>query len=122
MLQSWYRESLFSCWVSFKMTSILCFFLDEWWDLDDFSLYWQEDADYLVTDDDNVRNKENLLELQLLSTPSLLLHLYRKKKVSKQKFHSGLDKLHEIGWFSPVVLDEIARRGKIEETNRYSSR
>lgn len=76
------------------------------------ALYWQENADYLVTDDDNVREKEGVLGLQLLSTPSLLLHLYKEQKVAKAKFHRALDTLREIGWFSNAVLDEIVRRGR----------
>lgn len=77
------------------------------------ALYWQENADYLVTDDDNVRKKEEILELQLLSTPSLLLHLYGEHEISKAKFHRAIDTLRDIGWFSNVVLDEIERRGQL---------
>ena len=40
------------------------------------ALYWQENADLLATDDDNVRKKKELLNIKLIGTPVIILILY----------------------------------------------
>lgn len=75
------------------------------------ALYWQEKADYLATDDDNVRKKALLLDLKLIGTPSIILKLYKKKVIDWEKFKDGLDKLREIGWFSDMVIDKLLMEG-----------
>src|SRR3989344_8422884 len=40
------------------------------------ALYWQEQAELLATDDDNVRKKRNSLGLQIIGTPAILLQLF----------------------------------------------
>ena len=71
------------------------------------ALYWQEKADYIATDDDNVRKKSILLDLKIIGTPSMLLTLYKKEIIDKEKIIKCIDKLREIGWFSDIVLDKI---------------
>lgn len=71
------------------------------------ALYWQENADCIATDDDNVRKKKLLLDLNIIGTPSILLALYRKKIIGKEKIINGINKLKEIGWFNNVILDKL---------------
>lgn len=71
------------------------------------ALYWQESADYIATDDDNVRNKSLLLGLRIIGTPSILLTLYKKNVIDKEKIINCVVKLKEIGWFSNGVLDKM---------------
>lgn len=72
------------------------------------ALYWQERADYLASDDDNLRKKRVLLNLALIGTPSILLTLYKEKLISRDKLHDSLQMLRAIGWFSQAVIDAIA--------------
>lgn len=76
------------------------------------ALYWEEDADSLATDDDNVRKKKNLLDLDLIGTPVIILKLYKHSMIKKKKFKSSLDKLRKIGWFSNAVIDKIRLEGE----------
>lgn len=71
------------------------------------ALYWQEHADYLASDDDNLRKKSTLLNIQLIGTPAIILTLYRKKLISKDKLIGSLQVLRKIGWFSNAVIDTI---------------
>ena len=71
------------------------------------ALYWQENAEYLATDDDNVRKKNLLLDLKVIGTLSILLTLYKKKIIEKEKIIKAIDKLRQIGWFSNIVLDKL---------------
>lgn len=76
------------------------------------ALYWQENADYLATDDDNVRKKNLLLNIKLIGTPVIILKLYEEKMIDKNKFVESIDKLKKIGWFSNTVLDKILMEAK----------
>mgnify|MGYP001602506907 CR=1 FL=1 len=71
------------------------------------ALYWQENANYLATDDDNVRKKSLLLNLNVIGTPAILLTLYRRKIIDEEKMTMAINKLKQIGWFSNAVLDKI---------------
>ncbi len=71
------------------------------------ALYWQENADYLATDDDNVRKKKEILKLNLLGTPSILLLLYRQKVIKKEKCLEAIQKLKRIGWFNNMIIDKM---------------
>lgn len=71
------------------------------------ALYWQEDADYLATDDDNVRKKAVLLSLKLIGTPAIMLKLYKAKVIGKDKFLESTQGLRKIGWFSNAVIDKM---------------
>ncbi|KXB06172.1 hypothetical protein AKJ53_01145 [candidate division MSBL1 archaeon SCGC-AAA382F02] len=76
------------------------------------ALYWQEGGDLLATDDDNVRKKSVVLELDLIGTPTIILKLFKSGKVKEKKFHESLDTLRKIGWFSNAVLDRVLERGE----------
>lgn len=78
------------------------------------ALYWQEKADYLATDDDNVRKKSMLLNIRIIGTPAIILKLYNEKMIEKEKFMESLIELRKIGWFSNAVIDKILMEGKWE--------
>ena len=71
------------------------------------ALSWQEKADLLATDDDNVRKKKDLLDIKLIGTPTIILKLYNEKFINKEKLLLTIDKLREIGWFNNALLDSI---------------
>jgi predicted nucleic acid-binding protein len=75
------------------------------------ALYWQEKADKLATDDNNVRKKRVLLELDIIGTPSIILELYKSGLIGKTKFEESLIGLREIGWFSSSVIDVVKMEG-----------
>lgn len=75
------------------------------------ALYWEENADLLATDDDNVRRKKELLNLSLIGTPVIILKLYENKVLKKSKFKRALEELKEIGWFSNAVIDQVRLNG-----------
>ncbi|MBS3155859.1 hypothetical protein J4413_01340 [Candidatus Woesearchaeota archaeon] len=71
------------------------------------ALYWQEKAEVIATDDDNVRKKKLLLEINIIGTPAIIIKLYKKKLIDKKKVEECISGLRKIGWFSNVVLDQI---------------
>lgn len=71
------------------------------------ALYWQENADLLATDDDNIRKKKELLNIKLIGTPAIILILYNKKIIDKDKASLSIETLRDIGWFSNALLDSI---------------
>lgn len=71
------------------------------------ALYWQERANYLASDDDNLRKKGTLLNIRLIGTPAIILTLYREKLIRKDKLIGSLQVLRKIGWFSNAVIDTI---------------
>jgi len=70
-------------------------------------LYWQENAEYLATDDDNVRKKNFILNLKIIGTPSIILKLYKEGIIQKEKFIDSLSKLKKIGWFNNTIIDKL---------------
>lgn len=71
------------------------------------ALYWQEQADLLASDDDNVRNKKEMLAINLSGTASMILALYNNKEIELEKAKQSINKLRKIGWFSSEILDKI---------------
>lgn len=71
------------------------------------ALYWQEKADLLATDDDNVRKKGTILDLKAIGTPVIIFKLYKKGVISEEKFKESILQLRKIGWFSNAVLDKV---------------
>ncbi|MBI4448956.1 hypothetical protein HY641_02940 [Candidatus Woesearchaeota archaeon] len=71
------------------------------------ALYRQENADWLATDDDNVRRKRYLLKIQPIGTPAILVRLFRDKVISNIMFLRAVETLRETGWFSPIVYDTL---------------
>ena len=75
------------------------------------ALYWEEKADYLATDDDNVRNKRVLLNLRIIGTPAIVLKLYKESVIDEEKFKESMAELRKIGWFSDAVIDKVLMEG-----------
>jgi predicted nucleic acid-binding protein len=71
------------------------------------AFYWQEEADYLASDDDNLRSKRLLLDITLIGTPAIILTLYQAKRIDKDKLRDSLRELRKIGWFSNAVIDTV---------------
>ena len=72
------------------------------------ALYWQEQADYVASDDDNVRKKAVLLNIRCVGTPAIILRLYNAKLIDRAKVTESLTELRKIGWFSSAIIDTIA--------------
>ena len=71
------------------------------------ALYWQEKANYLATDDDNVRKKFNILDINIIGTPSIIVSLFKEKLITKEKFLESTKKLKSLGWFNNTVIDKM---------------
>jgi len=78
------------------------------------ALYWQEKANMIATDDDNVRKKKVLLNLKIIGTPSIILGLYKKKMINREKLTQSISELKKIGWFSNAILDNMLMEAKNE--------
>jgi len=70
------------------------------------ALYWQENAKLIASDDNSVIRKRRLLNINLIGTPSIILYLYKRKFIDKEKINNSIHKLREIGWFSNAILDK----------------
>ena len=71
------------------------------------ALYWESNANLLATDDDNVRKKRELLQINTIGTPAIMLKMYQKRKISKEKLLRSIDIIKKIGWFSSTIWDKI---------------
>ncbi len=71
------------------------------------ALYWQEKADLIATDDDNVRKKKLLLNIRIIGTPAIILRLFKEDTIDKNKTKQCVSELRKIGWFSNTVLDKM---------------
>jgi len=71
------------------------------------ALYWQEKADYLATDDDNVRQKSFILDIKLIGTPTIILKLYKERIINKEKAILSINELKKIGWFNNIIIDKM---------------
>jgi predicted nucleic acid-binding protein len=71
------------------------------------ALYWQEKADWLITDDDNVRKKKIVLNINVIGTPAIILRLYKEKHIDSRKVEASISELQKIGWFSTAVIDTM---------------
>ncbi len=71
------------------------------------ALYWQEKANIIATDDDNVRKKRILLDINTIGTPAIIVKLYKKNLIDRNKAEQCISELRKIGWFSNNILDQI---------------
>ena len=76
------------------------------------ALYKQEKADLLISDDDNLRKKKEVVNAKIIGSLAVILKLIEKKKIDKNKFVSSINKMREIGWFSNAVLDKVLMEGE----------
>lgn len=75
------------------------------------ALYWQEKAEMLATDDDNVRKKAILIGVRIIGTLPILLKLKLAKLVDDEKFKECISELRKIGWFGDAILDKALMEG-----------
>ncbi len=75
------------------------------------ALYWQENADFLATDDDNVRKKGRIINVKTIGTLAIALKLLKEGVISKEKFEEAVSDLRKIGWFSEAVVDDMLVEG-----------
>ncbi len=78
------------------------------------ALYWELEANMLATDDDNVRRKRDLLNINLIGTPVIILKLYKEKKIDKKKLKQVVEQMRKIGWFSSTIWDKIQMEAEHE--------
>jgi predicted nucleic acid-binding protein len=78
------------------------------------SLYWQENANLIATEDDNVRKKKTLLNINVIGTPAIILRLFKEKQINKEKIIQCVSELKKIGWFSSTILDKLLMEVKNE--------
>lgn len=71
------------------------------------ALYWEERADYIATDDDHVRKKAPILNLTIIGTPAIIISLYKKQKITREKYLQSINELKKIGWFTNQIIDKM---------------
>lgn len=71
------------------------------------ALYWERRADLLATDDDNVRKKKHILQLNIIGTPVIILKLYLEQKITKERLNEAILLLKRVGWFTSTIWDKI---------------
>ena len=76
-------------------------------ELEAVTLYIQEKADLIASNDDKVRRLRLILNLNLVSSPEIVFMLAKNRVISKEKAMDCLTELKKIGWFSKSVLDSI---------------
>jgi len=76
------------------------------------ALYRQENAEYLISDDDNLRKKREIVHANIIGSLGVLLMLRRSDKIDKMKFISSIERMRDIGWFSNAVLDKVILEGE----------
>ncbi|MBI2176460.1 hypothetical protein HYU40_03910 [Candidatus Woesearchaeota archaeon] len=75
------------------------------------ALYWQEKAEMLATDDDNVRKKAVLIDVRTIGTLAIVLRLKLAKLIDYMKFKESITELRKIGWFGDAILDKALMEG-----------
>ena len=83
-------------------------------ELEVVTLYFQEKADLIASNDDKVRKLRLILNLNLVSSPEIVFMLVKNGDISKSKAVECLLEFKKIGWFSNHVIDSI-----IAEVNRH---
>lgn len=76
------------------------------------ALYKQEHADFLITDDDNVRRKKDIFQVRVIGSLGVLLKLREMKRIDQIKFENSVERMRTIGWFSTSVLDKVLMEGE----------
>jgi predicted nucleic acid-binding protein len=83
-------------------------------ELESVTLFFQEKADLIASNDDKVRKLRLILDLSLISSPEIVYMMAKRSVIKKEKAIDCLSQLKEIGWFSSAVIDIIVEEvGKI---------
>ena len=72
-------------------------------------LYFQEKADLLLCDEKKARKIASILNINLLGTPELIIQLYKRKFIGKEKAKESVLKLEKIGWFKSSIIFEALK-------------
>jgi predicted nucleic acid-binding protein len=83
-------------------------------ELEVVTLYFQEKADLIASNDDKVRKLRLILDLNLVSYHEIVFMLVKNGDISKSKAVECLLEFKKIGWFANHVIDSI-----IAEVNRH---
>ena len=81
-------------------------------ELEAVTLYFQEKADLLASNDDKVRRLRLILGLDLISSPEIVFVMAKNKVIANDRATDCLLALKKIGWFSPSVIDTIVEEVK----------
>ncbi len=76
-----------------------------------FALYRESNADFLVSDDLNLRKKRDLLDAKIIGSLAVVLKLKKIGSIGDDKFESVIEGFREIGWFSNAILDKVLEEG-----------
>lgn len=76
-------------------------------ELEAVTLYIQEKADLIASNDDKVRRLRLILNLDLVSSPEIVFLLTKNRVITKDRALECLRELKRIGWFSNSVIDSI---------------
>lgn len=74
------------------------------------ALYFQEKAQFLATDDDTCRKNRIILGLNIIGSPAIVLMLFRKALITRNKAIDCVLALDTIGWFDTEVMNEMKRQ------------
>ncbi len=77
------------------------------------ALYWQEKATLLATDDENVRNKKEMLKISVVGTPAIIMEMFRSKRIDASDVHQAILVLKKNAWFNSTTFDKM--RQEIDE-------
>ncbi len=73
-------------------------------------LYFQEQAQFLATDDDTCRRNRIILGINIIGSPAIVLTLFRKDTITRRKALDCVFALETIGWFDTEVINEMKRQ------------
>jgi predicted nucleic acid-binding protein len=82
-------------------------------ELEAITLYFQEKADLIASNDDKVRKLRLILNLELVSSLEIVFLLAKNRAISKNRAKECLRELKKVGWFSKNVIDTII--GELEQ-------
>ncbi|MDD5616845.1 MAG: hypothetical protein PHH85_11675 [Candidatus Methanoperedens sp.] len=74
------------------------------------ALYFQENAQFLATDDDTCRRNRIMLGINIVGSPAIIIMLFRKGRISREKAIDCVSVLETIGWFDENVMHEMNRQ------------
>lgn len=77
-----------------------------------FALYKEEHAQFLISDDDNLRKKKILIDAHIIGSLAILLQLRQEGKISKERWNKSIDQMRELGWFSNAIIDKVLLEGE----------
>ncbi|MFQ6126348.1 MAG: hypothetical protein ACE5R6_17320 [Candidatus Heimdallarchaeota archaeon] len=69
------------------------------------ALYFQLKADLITSNDDHVRRLRTILQLNLISSPEIIVFFAHQGKITPTVADEALRNLKKIGWFHPSVID-----------------